>query len=82
MNVACLKDDPDVILGYSVWQDDIDDEKILHWLHVKGGWRNIGLGKSLIPANVKTITHLTKSGLGMRASMEKWDWQYNPFLIN
>lgn len=58
IKVACLKEDPDVILGYAV----IGNSSVLHWLFVKSAWRKIGIGKSLLPEKVTAVTHLTKLG--------------------
>lgn len=72
VSVACLSDDNDVILGYSVHKGDV-----LHWMFIKKAWRKIGLAKLLIPhAGIKEVTHLTKIG---RALLPK-EWKYNPFL--
>lgn len=65
--VAALKDSPDVILGYSIVS--LDGKK-LHWVFVKAGdkkdpaasWREKGIARSLIPASIETVTHLTKFG--------------------
>ncbi len=72
VRVACLKDDPDVILGYSVAYGPI-----LHWIFVKSAWRNIGIGKSLTDFKIEAATHLTKVG----RSLKPKDCVYNPFLI-
>jgi hypothetical protein len=58
--VACLHDDPDVILGYLVSEGDK-----IHWAHVKSAWRKIGIASSLAPENVKTVTHLTRAGMAI-----------------
>lgn len=55
IKVACLKDDEDVILGYSVYSGSRVD-----WVFVKQAWRKIGIAKSLLPPSIKTISHLTK----------------------
>lgn len=68
--VACLKDDPDVILGYSVKRDDVID-----WVFVKKAWRKFGLGNKLI-GNVKFCTHLTYIGNAIR---KKKSITFNPF---
>src|ERR1700690_2054809 len=62
VKVACLKDDPEVILGYAILSKD---DQVLHWAFVKKSWRSIGIFKALAPSTVKTVTHLTKAGLGM-----------------
>jgi hypothetical protein len=58
--VACLKDSPDVILGYAVYTGTT-----LHWCHVKTAWRNIGIAKQLVPQGTRTVTSLTKLGVGI-----------------
>lgn len=70
--IACLKEDPDVILGYSIFQP-----KILHFVFVKDVWRRIGLARDLIPPDIEYLTHLTKVG----RSIAPKQWEYNPFLI-
>lgn len=56
IQVACLKEDADVIIGYCI----SEDEK-LHWIYTKEAWRDIGVARSLIP-KFKVVTHLTKMG--------------------
>lgn len=55
--VACLKDDTDVILAYSVYSGDR-----LHYVHVKKSWRGIGIAKSLVPQFIQRVSHITKVG--------------------
>lgn len=57
IKVACLLEDPEVILGYSVSKDSR-----LDWVFVKKAWRNIGLAKLLIPQDLKTVSHITQVG--------------------
>lgn len=72
--VACLKDEPDVILGYSV-----SDKTTLHFVFVKSVWRKIGIAKSLVPKNVDAFTHATKQGLQfMKHNFP--NAKFNPFL--
>lgn len=71
INVACLKEDSDVILGYCVYE-----MPSLHWVHVKDAWRRIGIAKALIPPGITTVTHLTKMG----KSIKPKEWEFNPFL--
>lgn len=74
IKIACLKEDPQIILGYSVY----DDSK-LHWVYVKKAWREIGIAKSLFPVNIKVITHLTE--IGKAIFLKNKDWIFNPFFI-
>lgn len=69
--IACLKDDEDVILGYSV-----TEPKVLHWVFVKPAWRGIGLLHDLVASDVEFITHITKTGLKLKPGHVK----FNPFI--
>lgn len=59
VTVACLKDDPEVVLGYSVTGHN---DELVHFVYVKSAWRNIGLAKSLVGTTPKAATHLTTVG--------------------
>lgn len=75
VKVACLADDGDVILGYSISTGDI-----LHWTFCKKEWRSIGIAKSLVPPTTHTVTHLTSLG---RSIMRKHPTlKFNPFALN
>ncbi len=58
VRLAVLSDDADVVLGFSV-----SEASVLHYCHTHKDNRNQGIASSLVPFEVKTITHLTKSGL-------------------
>ena len=74
IKVACLASDPDVILGYSVFEGSK-----IHWIFVKRRWRGIGLGKQLLPVTMSVCTHLTKIG---KSLLKKFpDVRFNPFEI-
>lgn len=73
--IACLSEDPTVILGYSLVK-----ENGLHFVFVKSAWRGIGIAKSLVPNNTKFVTHLTKVGLSILK--KKPGIKFNPFEIN
>lgn len=75
ITVACLKDDPQVILGYSVTRE-VKGQVVLDWVFTKKAWRNIGIGKSLVPSNLQVVTHMTKTGKGIKPS----NVIYNPFI--
>lgn len=80
IKVACLKEDPDTILGYSVYRNLSTEITVLDWIFIKSNWRNIGIAKSLIPAHTNAYTHVTKSGLSI--VKEKYPHMvYNPFLF-
>lgn len=71
-NVACLAEEPDVVLGYIVYSGPI-----LHWIFTKKAFRKLGIAKALLPDRITTITHVTDVGRSLRHK----DWQYNPFKI-
>jgi hypothetical protein len=71
IKIACLKEDPSVILGYVV-----HSSHAVHWLFVKKAWRNIGLASDLLPETVKIVTHLTKVGLIIS---KRKGFEFNPF---
>lgn len=56
VKVACLKDEPDVILGYSILSADYQGIK---WVYVKERWRKKGIGKALVPHFATYCTHMT-----------------------
>jgi hypothetical protein len=62
INVACLKDDPDVILGYAVYAMDR-----LHYVHVKASWRKIGVARMIVPTFIQRVSHLTATGKSLLA---------------
>lgn len=80
VKVACLKEDQDVILGYSILSSDF---QTIHWVYVKTGkdkstsWRNKGIGRSLVPQYPTKVTHLTK--LGHRLMNKIPTASFNPF---
>lgn len=72
IQVACLKEDSDVILGYAAFEPGI-----LHFVFVKDVWRKMGIAKDLVPESIRITTHLTKVG----RSLKPVTWTFNPFLI-
>ncbi len=82
IRVACLKDEPEVILGYSISRNlkyGEADISIIDWVFVKSAWRKIGIGKMLMPARVNACTHLTKAGTAILKKMP--NVIFNPFLL-
>lgn len=73
--IACLKDDPEVILGYSILSPTLE---VAHFVFIKKAWRGIGIAKSLVPENTKYATHLTKTGL---AIIRKKGILFDPFML-
>lgn len=74
--VACLKDDPDVTLGYSLMSKD---GTTLHWSYVKSAWRKKGIGRSLMPLQYKYVSHLSKLGKSLLEKIN--NPQFNPFSL-
>ncbi len=74
--IACLPEDPDVILGFSIVSID---GTILHWVYVKKKWRRYGIASKLIPPTVTTVTHLNQLGDELNKKLNK-NWIFNPFL--
>lgn len=66
INVACLKDDAQVILGYSVTRLSAKGEQIMDFIFVKKAWRGIGIARSLTPTNLQVVSHLTKIGKAIK----------------
>ncbi len=83
IKVACLKEDPDTILGYSVYHTKRYGDNIvtvLDWVFVKAAWRSIGIGRDLIPAGVQAYTHMSKSGQAI-AKQKLPNLIFNPFIL-
>lgn len=70
VQVVCLKDDPEVILGYSVAHTTAEGVA-LDWVYVKKPWRGIGIARSLIPQGVASVSHLTKVGASLLPKLPK-----------
>lgn len=54
---AALFEDLDTVLGWSIARGDC-----LHYVFVKDAWRRQGIGRALIPAEVKRFSTRTRSG--------------------
>lgn len=77
VKVACLKDDPETIIGYSILSSDF---RTLHWVHVKRNFRLAGVATSLTPTHPAAVTHLTAVGLKLLKSKLP-STKFNPFSI-
>jgi hypothetical protein len=73
IRVACLKEDQDVCLGYSVFEEDI-----LHFVFVKSNFRRLGLATLLMPKTIKTVTQMTSKGYLMMKRRFP-EASFNPF---
>jgi hypothetical protein len=58
IKVACLEDDPTMIIGYVV-----STGNHLNYIYIKKDYRNKGIGTLLMPKNIETVSNdLTKTG--------------------
>ena len=73
--VSCLRENQDVILGYSVTEER-ENKNIVHWVYVKNDWRQIGIAKSILPKKIDIITSLTK----IAKRIKKKEIIFNPFI--
>lgn len=71
VKVACLEEEPDVVLGYAVYEGET-----LHWVFVKKAWRKLEIASKLVPKKISRITHITKLG----KSLKDKEWVFDPFL--
>lgn len=59
--IACLPDDEDTILGYSIMTPDTT---AIHWVYIKKDWRaKFGILQLLLPDTALTFSHFTTKGL-------------------
>jgi len=73
INIACLADDADILLGFSVYEP-----RTLHYVFVKGDWREIGIAKDLVQP-YDQVTHITKIALGIYKKHRE-QIPFNPFV--
>lgn len=73
ITIACLKEDPTVILGYA-----ITEPESVHYVFVKPVWRRIGLLKDLLKEPFSKVTHMTTEG--KQVLEKKYPYAiFNPF---
>ncbi len=77
IRIACLTEDPTVILGYSVLNPT---ESVLYFVYVKQAWRERGIARSLVPETVTAVTHLTSLGETLIQKFKETPI-FNPFLL-
>lgn len=75
IRIACLSDETDVILGYSILNSD---STVLQFVYVKERWRRKGVGRQLVPPSVCCVTHLTSLGETLIKKL-KPEPLFNPF---
>lgn len=85
VRLAVLVEDPDVVLGFSVCRSTVLDYVWVLRIRLRTptgiqstSYRGMGIGKSLVPKEIDTITHLTKSGLTIWGS-KYGHFKFNPF---
>lgn len=76
VKIACLKEDPSVILGYSILSADYET---VHFVFVKKAWRKQGIASGLVPKTAKAVTHLTHLGRQLMPKLK--DSVFNPFAL-
>jgi hypothetical protein len=71
VKVACLKDEPDIVVAFSVFSSSC-----IYWCHTKAAWRGMGIQKNMIPSSIVCVNGLTKPGNSIRL---KKNWYLNPW---
>ncbi len=76
IKVACLPEDADTIIGYSILSNDY---QTVHFVYVKSIWRLKGVGKSLVPQHPTFVSHLTQLGKTLLSKLKPA--VFNPFSV-
>lgn len=71
VNIATLDDDPNTLLGFSVFSGTT-----LHWIYTKKDYRSNGIMNLLMPKNVTTVSSTTLPGASIT---RKKKLVFNPF---
>ncbi len=74
IQVACLREDEDTIIGYSITSSDYSK---IHWVFVKAAWRRHGIARRLCPQYPETVTHLNTLGKTLLPKVN--NPKFNPF---
>ncbi len=74
IRVACLPEDPDVIIAYSICSHD---NNTVFYVFTKSAWRKRGIAKSLVPSKPLYVAHLTKVGESLLDKIN--NPKFNPF---
>lgn len=78
VRIACLPDEPNAILGFSVLQEDT-----VHYVYVKPHWRSKRIGQALLcllPPDFH-YTHLPPREIDLIRKKVYPESKYNPYLI-
>lgn len=75
--IACLDEDEDIILGYSIWGLD----KTLHYVYVKESYQRMGIASKMLKLMLKdrseiVVSHFTKD---IKHFQGKYKLTYNPY---
>lgn len=84
IEIAYLKDDSNIIVGYLVWEKGFYDT-LLHWCYVKMHFRGMGIATKLIEHSGVDLNEsiFTHSVWDMGWMLERFPgMQYNPYLIS
>ena len=75
VKIACLPDDPETIIGFSVLSNDF---KTVNFVFVKKKWRNKGIARGLVPKGFEYVVpqHVTNIG---KSILSKYKTKHNPF---
>lgn len=74
IKIACLLDEPDTFVGYSILSPNF---QTVHWVHVKKDWRKLGVARMLLPAYPAFYSHYTELGKSLAFKIE--GIRFNPF---
>lgn len=86
VRLAVLEDDDDVVLGFSVVRETILD--YVHVLRIRINtdtgfemvdYRRKGIGSRLVPKDIDTFTHITKTAILIWSDHKYKHWKFNPF---
>lgn len=76
IKVVCLKEDEDVIIGYSILSANYST---IHWVYVKSAFRLQGIGRALVPQFPTAVSHLSEVGKKLLPKFK--NAVFNPFAI-
>lgn len=83
LTIACLKDDPQVILGFMLSEAR---ENVLHYMYVKRAFRRFGVARELMKAlgielRRANVSHWTDDMADIQRTKRYPELTYNPYLL-
>ena len=75
--IACLDEDPKVIVGYL-----IHDDEAIHYAFTKEVFRELGIFKKLLAAMPKPLSVCTHETFIAEPIIQKYNIVYNPFILD